>query len=646
MRCDGEITGSNVYRGESAVEKFFEDILEEEVNIRERMAEPKPIVMTWKDWASFRNAADCHVCNKTLIKDEFLDSLPVWNVEEAGEKGGEKCSYWGQGHKKCFYKAQKEKKWGVQKLKGLIDEKDKSEAKSQENCKYCGKPLLQKNYRDAVKDHCHITGRYRGAAHSKCNSLLRIYPKTEQIPIVFHNLRGYDAHHLMQAMSQLQKDVKCVANNMEKYITFSVGGLRFIDSLNFLQGSLHSLVSATPKESLKITSTISKGNDLLYKKGIYPYEYMDSHGRFGETRLPDKEKFYSKLNDEHITDEEYAHAQAVWEAFECKTPGDYHDLYVRTDVALLADVLENFRNLCQEQYGLDPAQYFTSPGLSWDALLKKTGVELELFTDYEKHLFVEMGMRGGISMVSKRYAKANNPQVPDYDPSKPKKYIMYLDENNLYGWAMSKPLPKRDFKWKRDMPTEEEILKKKESAKNGWIPEVDLEYPPELHEEHNSYPPAPEKKVVKKEWMSVYQKRLMEDLELKTQDSKKLLLTLQDKKDYVVHYRNLHFYLKQGMKLKLVHRVLEFEQECWMEPYIRMNTEFRKKAKSDFEKKFYKLMNNSVFGKTMENLRKRVDIKIVRNDETNKIRKLVASPLFARHIFFSNVLVGIGDDEP
>ena len=145
---------------------------------------------------------------------------------------------------------------------------------------------------------------------------------------------------------------------MEKYITFSLGGLRFIDNLNFLQGSLDSLVRATLKEALKITSTISKGSDLLYKKGIYPYEYMDSSERFTETRLPDKNKFYSKLNDEHITDEEYAHAQAVWEAFECKTLRDYHDPYVKRDVALLADVFENLRNLCQEKYGLDPA-----PGL-------------------------------------------------------------------------------------------------------------------------------------------------------------------------------------------------------------------------------------------------------------------------------------------
>ena len=314
---------------------------------------------------------------------------------------------------------------------------------------------------------------------------------------------------------------------------------------------------------------------------------------------------------------------------------------MKTDVALLADVFENFRNLCQEQNGLDPGLYFTSPVLSWDALLKKTGIELELFTDLEMYLFVERGMRGGISMVSKRNAKANNPQVPNYDPRKPNNYIMYLDANNLYGWAMSKPLPKRYFKWKRVMPTEEDILKKKEDAKNGWILEVDLEYPAELHEEHKSYPLAPEKKAVKNEGMSDYQKRLMKDLELKPPDSEKLLLTLEDKSKYVVHYRNLQFYLKQGMKLKRVHRVLEFEQECWMEPYIRMNTEFRKNAKSDFEKNFHKLMNNSVFGKTMENLRNRVDIKIVRSNETDKIRKLVASPLYSRHALFSNDLVGI-----
>ena len=175
---------------------------------------------------------------------------------------------------------------------------------------------------------------------------------------------------------------------------------------------------------------------MFCNKGIYLYEYMDSWDRLSETALPAKYKFYSKLNDDHITDEEYAHAQNVWERFECKNLGDYHDLYVKTDVALLADVFENFRTLCMEKYVLDSAHYFTSPGLSWDALLKMSGVELELLTDMEMHLFIERGM--------------------------------------------SKPLPIRDFKWRQFLPTEEDILNKKENAKRGWIFEVDLEYPAEM----------------------------------------------------------------------------------------------------------------------------------------------------------------------
>jgi len=191
------------------------------------------------------------------------------------------------------------------------------------------------------------------------------------------------------------------------------------------------------------------------------------------------------------------------------------------------------------------------------------------------------------------------------------------------------------------MPTEEQIMKLKENSRIGWILEVDLEYPKELHESYNSYPLAPEKKAIGVEQMSKYQKRMMDDLGLDFPKSEKRVVTLEDKSKYVVHYKNLQFYLRQGIRLKKVHRIIEFDEERWMGPYIRMNTESRKEAKSDFETNFCKLMNNSVFCKTMENLRNRVDVKIVRSWETNKIRRLMASPSYSRHEIFGNDLAGI-----
>ena len=266
-----------------------------------------------------------------------------------------------------------------------------------ETCHVCDKPLEG----DSVRDHCHITGKYRRAAHTACNLKLRLNPKTTAIPMVFHNLRRYDSHLLMQAIS-VEGGIGCIPNNTEKYISFSLRQLCFIDSAQFLLASLDKLVTANPPEAFRITAQHEPNRErreLLMRKGVYPYEYMDTWDRFTEPKLPPKEVFYSKLSDAHISDEDYAHAQKVWETFGCKTLGDYSDLYCRIDVLLLADVFETFRRTCQEQYGLDPAHYYTSPGLSWDALLKKTGVELELLTDYDQHLFIEKGMRGGISMA-------------------------------------------------------------------------------------------------------------------------------------------------------------------------------------------------------------------------------------------------------
>ena len=189
----------------------------------------------------------------------------------------------------------------------------------------------------------------------------------------------------------------CIPNNTEKYISFSLDQLRFIDSAQFLLASLDKLVAANKPEAFKITGRYepsSERRELLMRKGVYPYEYMDSREQFAKPKLPPKEAFCSQLSDQHIREDDYAHAQRVWETFGCCNLEVYHDLYNHTDVLLLADVYETFRKTCIQQYGLDPAHYYTNPDLSFDALLKKTAAELELLTDYEQHLFIEKGMRG------------------------------------------------------------------------------------------------------------------------------------------------------------------------------------------------------------------------------------------------------------
>ncbi|XP_058029287.1 uncharacterized protein LOC131193286 [Ahaetulla prasina] len=542
----------------------------------------------------------------------------------------------------CLLKEVDKIKSELAKFHPLLMTRDDQQAhKTATICHVCQKPL----YGKIVRDHCHITGKYRGAAHNDCNLKLRQHSKNPVIPVFFHNLRDYDSHFLMQAISEVKEHkITCIPNNTEKYISFSVGPLRFIDSAQFMLASLDKLVSANQSEGFQIMARIEPSRErreLLLRKGVYPYEYMDSWERFTELRLPGKEAFYSKLTEEHVLEADYNHAQEVWSAFGCQTLGDYHDLYLRTNVVLLADVFETFRKTCMQQYDLDPAHYYSIPGLSWDALLKKTGVELELLTDHDQYLFIEKGKRGGISMVSKRYARANNPLVEGYDSSKPTFYIMYLDANNLYGWAMSQPLPTGGFKWEKDLQSlEKNIANHPANSPEGFILEVDLEYPVELHDVHNAYPLAPERMVVQENWMSEYQHNLIGKGMASTQ-VEKLVPNLRKKERYVLHYRNLQLYLSLGMCLKKIHRALKFKQSPWMEPYIRMNTDLRKKANSDFEKDLYKLMNNSVFGKTMENLRKRVNVKLVRANEEKELRSLIASPAFAQANIFDDNLIAI-----
>ena len=333
---------------------------------------------------------------------------------------------------------------------------------------------------------------------------------------------------------------------------------------------------------------------MLLRKGVYPYEYMES-----------KKDFHSNLNMENIDDIDFRHGN-VFKRFKLKNLGEYHDLYIQSDTLLLADGFENFRNMHLKVYELDPAHFLSLPGLAWQACLKKTSIELELLTDYDMLLMVEEGIRGGICHSIHRYAKANNKYMKNYDESKESSYIQYLEANNLYGWAMSQKLPVNDFKWIEDTSkiNEEFIKNYDENNDKGYILEVDVKYPKRLHKLHSDLLFLPKR--------------------MKIDKCKKLVCNLLNKKKYVVHTNSLKQALNHGLKVKKIHRVIEFNQKAWLKPHIDMNTELRKVADNDFEKDFYKLMNNAVFGKTMENIRKHRDIKLGTTDK--KRSKLVSEP--------------------
>ena len=473
----------------------------------------------------------------------------------------------------------------IKPKKMIFTEEDKEQFNKSKICWICDEPFKG----NKVRDHCHYTGRYRGPA---CNSCNLKYRKPKFIPVFFHNLSGYDSHLFIKKLGSPDEKEKmdCIPNNEEKYISFSknikVGQykdketgevkdktfkIRFLDSFKFMGSSLEALVNNLPKDAFNNLERNYTGEkaELIKRKGFYPYEYMDTEERFKETKLPPKKAFYSRLSGKGITKGDYKHALNVWNVFNMKTFLDYHELYNETDVLLLADVFENFRDLCLKIYGLDPAHYFTAPGLSWDACLKITKVELELLTDPNMLLMFERCIRGGISMISNRYGKANNKYMKKgFNINNLIKFLMYLDANNLYGCAMSMKLPTHGFKWLTGGEMEKIYENRHNLNKIPCILEVDLEYPKDLHDLHNDYPLCPE---------SVKCKNGVE----------KLIPNLRDKKNYVLHYKNLIQCLDLGMKIKRIHRGIKFVESEWMKPYIDMNTNLRANAKNNFEKDFF-----------------------------------------------------------
>lgn len=599
--------------------------------------EPAPFVV----YADF----ECLLENVQENEDDDEPSVPSAYQKHTAYSVGYylKCSYDSSLSRYEFYRGPEPAEWLVAQLHDItsmiqrvyeiivpmhvLSDSELLEFTSTSKCHICSEQFLPHDIR--VRDHCHFTGKYRGPAHQPCNLN---YKAEKVIPVVFHNLTCYDAHFIIRELvTRFTGTTSVIPLNKEKYISFTkrIGAfqLRFIDSFKFLDASLDKLVSYLPREQLSILREEFKSYppekmQLLFKKGVFPYDWLDSMDKYSVESLPSEEEFYNYLTESEVKLEDYKRAEEVWREFDIQTMGQYSDLYLKTDVLLLADVFENFRKNCMIHYSLDPAHYYTIPGLAWDAMLRITGVELQLFTDIDMVLFVERGIRGGLSQCSNRYSRANNRYTPDYDPSQPSKYLMYFDVVNLYGWAMSQCLPFQNFSWMTDPNFDVNSIA--DDAQYGYILEVDMDYPQKLHDLHRDLPFCPTR-----------------DKAPSARDFK-LLATVKNKKRYVIHYRNLKQCLAHGLRLKKIHRILKFEQKPWLRSYIDVNTHLRAEAKNDFEKNLFKLMNNAVFGKTMENVRNHIDIRLVTKWEGRYgANALIAKPSFHRGTIFSENFMAI-----
>lgn len=485
--------------------------------------------------------------------------------------------------------------------------------------------------------HCHRTGDIKGIAHIKCNMRTR---RVKYLPIYFHNGSHYDFHIILQqAYEKFQYNV--IPHTEENYISFSVKiddnfYLRFIDSYRFLSSSLRSLVDLLNDSQLIHTKKIFGGNSnvigIVKQKGFFPYEYVKSYDNLKETELPVKDQFYNNMTQEHISDTNYEFCRRVWNTFDCQFLADYMRIYCIIDTVLLADVFSSFRETCITEYKLDPAYYITLPGYGFDVMKKVTGASLQLLTESEANVynFFEASIRGGITNTNVRYCKANtNRNIELYDNSKEPLSIHYYDFNALYSYSMQQYLPTHNIKEldssKFNLFTSDYICSIPDDGEIGYYFCVDIEYPIHLHDLHNDLPLFPERKFI--------------SLDNSNFQVEKLCCTLQDKDSYHVHYRMLKFALKHGLIIKRIKRIISFNQCPILLPYIEMNTRLRINSKSDFEKSLFKLMNNAVFGKTIENARKRINFELV--NTVKRFEKLVNHPNFKSSVYFNENLVGI-----
>ena len=531
----------------------------------------------------------------------------------------------------------------------MTDETE-SKYKNSTKCDFCHTPFSKKVKK--CRDHSHILphNNFRYALCNTCNLTHASSRTQSDIPILFHNLSKYDSKIIISALGKVNHKlgkIKIIPKSSEQFISFNIGRYRFIDSYQFLNASLSTLVENLKGNDLnefKFTKQIHpKLYPLLIKKQPYPYSFAKCLHDYNKIGLPHKSAFYDDLRGKQITNEDYEHAKHVFLSFNCKRFIDYHLLYLKTDVCLLADIYEANRNLCIATYGLDPVYYLSSSQFTLDAFLRSSGTKLECLPDLKMFELFERAKRGGISCITRRFAQANNTFMGDtYDENKDDNFLYYVDANNLYGKAMTGYLPSSNFHWVYGTFKElsDKILNTPKNSDIGYLCEVSLIYPKSLHDLTNDFPLACDKLSITTDMISPYSKNLRNKLyNEKKINSVKLAPNLYNKSHYVAHYENIKYYVQRGMILTEIHSLIGFTQSCWLSNYVKINTEKRSEATTQFAKSFYKNLVNKCFGKLCENVRNRMQLYLVNTE--SMFHKLVRKPNFKKFTVFSRNLVAI-----
>jgi hypothetical protein len=513
--------------------------------------------------------------------------------------------------------------------------------KSAQVCHLCNIPFNEDNWQlKAVRDHCHYTNRYLGAAHSQCN----LQRQTRQrIPIFVHNFKNYDSHFLLQAVNSSTHRVSGLPVNYEKFRTLTINKFAFIDSMELIPGALGDLVTTLSSSNHPFTflnqmsfCKSEQSKKLLLRKGVYPYEWASSVQKLVNSNcLPPRKDFFSSLKQEGISSEDYAHAVAVFKHFHCKNMLDYCELYCQLDTVLLLEIISSFRTVIATHFNLDVTQYISTPQLAYDCMLTTLKSPIEKMSDPDMVLMCEQNIRGGVSFINVRQ-------------SCPDKIKTYLDANNLYSVAQVDYVPIGNYKWVENLQyLEGQIEGWPDNADTGFILCVDLTYPEELHDIHSSMPLAPEQTDLTFNDLSPYAQDCLKHLKGKTvaekYKSRKLCSTLRDKKNYVVHYRNLKFYLKQGLVLNKIHRAFSFRQAPVLREFIEKCTDKRQAADTKVEKNYWKLICNSVYGKFIQDNRKHFDVKFATS--AHSFTKRFSNPWFKSHRIVHENLVTLFMDK-